>query len=529
MAFRCMNCNGSMVFDVKLQQMRCQHCGSVCDPEDFVMRDTSPEANGNTYVNDGNMKLFTCQNCAATLEATEDSMIGICPYCGGQSFVTSDAQSQKIEHIIPFKISKEECVELYSNYAQGIRYLPKELRDPEFIRNFTGIYMPFFQYDAQFGAVHVTGEKTVESNRRYDVVNSYRIEGEIVGDYPRGVTFDGSRYLADEISERVLPYDTSYECAFYPGFLAGFYADASTVDPERYYPDAAVRAEEDMLGAIVTSIKGNTGIKVDESSTVKTTITGHHQVLHPLWFLTWRKNDRVAYAVINGESGKVVSDLPLDLGSFALGCAVVAAVLFALLELFVQPTPLITSAISLGAAFLMAWGIKTGAQREFEQHTHATDRGWDGDGSSSPVRARRRISSWSFTPKLENVFTYGLFAIAICFGITTGLGEEGTLLTVAKYALSLMVLAYSGYVASRIFMWRKHLSMRDPAVAIAVLLLTVVINALIIIISPVNDGWYYVGDAICILGLVLSAIGMLRTYNVSTTRPLPKLFDRTEV
>ena len=29
--------------------------------------------------------------------------------------------------------------------------------------------------------------------------------------------------------------------------------------------------------------------------------------------------------------------------------------------------------------------------------------------------------------------------------------------------------------------------------------------------------------------LIISAIGMIRTYNTSTTRPLPKLFDRTEV
>jgi hypothetical protein len=45
----------------------------------------------------------------------------------------------------------------------------------------------------------------------------------------------------------------------------------------------------------------------------------------------------------------------------------------------------------------------------------------------------------------------------------------------------------------------------------------------------VNDGWYYIGDTVCIVGLAVSAVGMLRTYNVSTTRPLPKLFDREEV
>ena len=58
---------------------------------------------------------------------------------------------------------------------------------------------------------------------------------------------------------------------------------------------------------------------------------------------------------------------------------------------------------------------------------------------------------------------------------------------------------------------------------------TVVLNTVVVIVSPVNDGWYYLGDAICILGLIVAAIGMIRTYNTSTTRPLPKLFDREEV
>ena len=65
--------------------------------------------------------------------------------------------------------------------------------------------------------------------------------------------------------------------------------------------------------------------------------------------------------------------------------------------------------------------------------------------------------------------------------------------------------------------------------AVAVLMVTVIINSIITIVAPVNDGFYYVGDAICIVGLVLASIFMLRMYNLSTTRPLPKLFDRKEV
>jgi hypothetical protein len=37
------------------------------------------------------------------------------------------------------------------------------------------------------------------------------------------------------------------------------------------------------------------------------------------------------------------------------------------------------------------------------------------------------------------------------------------------------------------------------------------------------------GDAACILILIIAAAIMLQVYNISTTRPLPRLFDRKEV
>lgn len=98
-----------------------------------------------------------------------------------------------------------------------------------------------------------------------------------------------------------------------------------------------------------------------------------------------------------------------------------------------------------------------------------------------------------------------------------------------KLALPMAVLIYAIVVCVRILKWRKYIGRLDPVVAIFVLLATVVLNSAIVLISPVNDGWYYIGDAVCIVGLAVSAVGMLRTYNVSTTRPLPKLFDREEV
>lgn len=556
MAFHCTNCNGSMVFDIATQLMKCQHCGATCDPKEFAVRDegvltcracgTTVKAAGGharfcptcgapferTDADDGEgagaMARFTCQNCGAELEGTEDSMIGFCPYCGGQSMIKERGGAYTVEDIVPFQVDKDRCVELYESYAKGVRYLPKELRDPSFIQKFTGIYMPFFQYDVRFGESKVTGRKTVVSNSRYDEIEHYDIAAEATDDYLRGVTFDGSRYLDDEISDRAQPFDHEHQTSFSPAYLAGFYADSSTVDPAIYERDAEDRAAEDLRLTVAAHVKQERGITVNEgTSGIEAHQIGHHSVLLPLWFLTWRKEDRVAYAVINGESGKVVSDLPLDLRSFGLGCVVFTVVAFLVLELLFQPTPMVTSLLSLAAALLMGHGIRRSAQTEYEKHQHTYDKGWAGKTSDADDGTTQKKRSSGGGPSVSFLIA-AYVAIALVGGAIMA-GESSSVLTGLRFGLPALTLGFVLFVGWRVLGWRKQTKDQNSLVASIVLLVAVVLNAIIVYVAPVNDGWYYIGDAVCIAGLIAASVGMIRAYNVGTTRPLPKLFDRKDV
>ena len=185
-----------------------------------------------------------------------------------------------------------------------------------------------------------------------------------------GVPDDARKYYDDGSAARVLPFDMKKERTFRPAYLAGFYADASTVPAETYYQDAEKTASDDIVAEVAKRVLKQDRIEVQKNSShVEAHTRGHHGTMFPLWFLTWRKNDRVVYVVVNGESGKVVSDLPVDMKAFSLGCAVIAAVVFLVLELLVQPTPLLTSLVSLVAAGLMTWSIRTSTKQIFEKQT----------------------------------------------------------------------------------------------------------------------------------------------------------------
>ena len=44
--------------------------------------------------------------------------------------------------------------------------------------------------------------------------------------------------------------------------------------------------------------------------------------------------------------------------------------------------------------------------------------------------------------------------------------------------------------------------------------------------EPVYDYYYYIACALCGLGAAITSVGLIRYYNLLTTRPIPTFFDR---
>ena len=547
MGFHCANCGGNVQFDVASQSMKCMHCGSLFSPDIYEVHDRSQKEAGP----EEGLSLFACGSCGAERQGTEDSQVGFCPYCGGQSLLKTSRDGGELpEKLIPFQISREQCADLFQKHTRRIRYLPKELKDAAHLKSFTGIYMPYYEYDVELGASHIKGSKVVKSTSRYEIVNTYQIDAAVDGCY-RGVPFDASRYLDDEIAARTLPFDMKKERPFRPAYLSGFYADASTVPAGTYYKEAADAASSDVIDEVAERVLLSDQIKVEKTeSSVESRTTGYHASLLPLWFLTWRKDDRVAYAVVNGESGRIVTDLPVDLKAFFLGCGLVSILCFLVLELLFQPTPLITSVASLFGGMLMAGSIRGSTRQILEKQTHAHDKGWNSASDQASISVQQTGSQVKPTGSLARqagsaaagaepgkkkktaeggAAVLGL-SIPVLISLYTGFytltsgGSRGYSFVMAASAVIYVLVAALG-----VFRWQKEIPERQPTRAILPVIGAVILNALIIVISPVNDIWYYLGDAACILILIAASFQMLEVYNIGTMRPLPKLFDRKEV
>lgn len=80
--------------------------------------------------------------------------------------------------------------------------------------------------------------------------------------------------------------------------------------------------------------------------------TAAESAMFPVWFLSYRKGDRVAYAVVNGQTGKAAADLPVDRRKYIIGSLLLAVPLFALLNLRFTITPAVALILSALLSFV---------------------------------------------------------------------------------------------------------------------------------------------------------------------------------
>ncbi len=344
--YECPNCGGNLKFDISSQLLKCDYCQTTKDPYEVSKEKDAEESS------DFGVTVFTCPQCGGEILSTDTSVAEFCSFCGASTILDSRIRNEKKPaRIIPFQKTREACKEAYINRMKHAPFAPYELKQEKYIDSFRGIYMPYWIYNiSQKGNVCLKGKK---SYRRGDYVytDHYDLSGDIDARYD-GISYDASSSFADNISERIAPYDISQEKPFTPSFLSGFYADTADVSGDIYQKDAKDLADTASLNKIKND-RAYRGIKISTDSAKSALCTECAQperVMYPVWFMSYRKGDRVAYATVNGQTGKVAADIPIDIRKYVTGSFLLAIPLFLFFNLFFT----FTAKTALGISILLA-------------------------------------------------------------------------------------------------------------------------------------------------------------------------------
>ena len=173
------------------------------------------------------------------------------------------------------------------------------------------------------------GDTEYTEHRYYDVHRAGSVSFQNIPE-------DGSTKMDDALMESIEPFNFDEAVPFETAYLAGYLADRYDVTKE----DRLARAEERMTKSAEISMKQNVdGYDVvrTSSSHVNMRNTSHKYALYPVWILntTW-KGESYIFAM-NGQTGKMVGNLPFDKNQFykyiGTRSVIIGVILYALMSI----------------------------------------------------------------------------------------------------------------------------------------------------------------------------------------------------
>lgn len=266
------------------------------------------------------MNVYKCTSCGAKLMVNRNETSSFCAYCG-QPTIIFDRVSKELQPdvVIPFTITKDKAINLIKEKLNKGRFVPDEIKNFE-IDKIRGIYIPFWLVSTKnrckMNLLATNSEK--RNGRTY--TKTIKVYRDVECDYDR-ITVDASRKLDDIISKRLEPYDTSKSVPFDIGYMSGFYADKYDVAADEAVRIADKRSEEFIENQIISSCE-YLGSITKKSSDHKTKEMDVEYAMLPAWFMTYRYKGIIYTIVVNGQTGKVVGNIPVKKSKVAFALSI---------------------------------------------------------------------------------------------------------------------------------------------------------------------------------------------------------------
>ena len=330
--YKCPCCDGAIEFDSTLQKMKCPYCGSEFEmealqaydaelnrqPSENMTWDTAAGAQWQEGETEG-LRVYTCNTCGGEIVADETTGASECPFCGNPVIMTGQfAGALRPDLVIPFKVDKNAAIAALQNHYKGKLLLPKVFKDENHIKEVKGLYVPVWLFDTDSDAYvryHATRTRSwSDSQYNFTETNHFSLTrcGRIGFE---NVPVDGSTKMDDTLMESIEPYNIGDAVPFQTAYLSGYLADKYDVDAEASIARANERIKKSTENAFASSVQGYTSV-IPESTTINLENGQARYALYPVWILTTQWNGQQFTFGINGQTGKIAGDLPMDKGSF---------------------------------------------------------------------------------------------------------------------------------------------------------------------------------------------------------------------
>ena len=296
-----------------------------------LSRDWGAEADG--------LRVYSCPSCGAALICDQSTAATACPYCGNPAIVPGQfSGALRPDYILPFRLSKDDAVQALRAHYKGKPFLPRSFTSANHIEQIQGVYVPFWLFDggaegaASYRAsntnVYETGDYEITETRHYHVVRAGSLAFE-------KIPVDASSKMPDDHMDSIEPFDYTQLRPFSTAYLPGYLADKYDVTIDDSRDRADTRCRETLAQALRDTVTGY-GACVTEREDIALRRGKVHYALLPVWMLSTKWHGQDFLFAMNGQTGKLVGDLPTDRGRFWGMFAAIAAPLTVALTAILQ-------------------------------------------------------------------------------------------------------------------------------------------------------------------------------------------------
>ncbi len=362
--YQCPACTGPLHFVGSTGKLQCDYCGSEFSVQEIealyddkleqaaqaaAQQTEKEEQTAAQQVPGGEdpaweqeqagMKAYNCPSCGAELICDETTAATSCPYCGNPTVLPGQFHGMlKPDYILPFKLDKEAAKRALRDFYKGKRLLPKAFSNENHIEEIKGVYVPFWLFDGQgdadlrFKATRVnsyrSGDYQVTITDHFDVRRAGTVN------FSR-IPVDSSRKMPDAHMDAIEPFDYSELKPFSTAYMPGYLAERYDVDVDECSERAKLRATNTTEQMIASTAGRGYSTCTPVAKQVRMRRGAVKYVMLPVWLLSTRWNGKSFLFAMNGQTGKLIGDLPVSSGRawgwFAGITGGVAAVMAAIL------------------------------------------------------------------------------------------------------------------------------------------------------------------------------------------------------
>jgi predicted RNA-binding Zn-ribbon protein involved in translation (DUF1610 family) len=346
-----------MDFDPATGGLKCPQCGhtqSIAAAQTAVAeRDLSTALSdaGKAHGYGREMKAVKCSACGATTQVDPAVASTMCPFCGSPQVLEQKPDPNIIqpEAVIPFQLTGDQAYQNYKKWLGKGFFRPKDVLQKSGAAQMQGVYLPFWTFDAhaesrwtaESGDYYYETErytttengKRVTRTRQVRKVRWYPSSGHHADDYD-DVLVSGTTSGDQAMLKKIYPFETGKLLPYKPDYLSGWAAEAYRIPLADAWKSGQEVIRKEERNKCDKQVPGDTHRNLNVRTQLSQTTYKH--VLLPVFLANYRYNTKLYHFMVNGQTGEVQGQAPIDWIKVAIVVVIVLAILLVVLFVLSQ-------------------------------------------------------------------------------------------------------------------------------------------------------------------------------------------------